>query len=205
MIPALKKISHPLILASASTYKKQLLERLQFEFTCEAADIDEKIHAQEKPEKAALRLAKEKAEAIKAKHPDQDSLIIACDQVAYIDDGKAIPFIGKPGSKENAYLQLERSSGQTVAFHTAIHILQSAGCYSFEYADLTIVKYRMLNPEEIKDYLDREHALDCAGSAKIEGLGISLLESVESKDPSALIGLPLIELNKQLMKFLIAK
>ncbi len=190
-----------MILASGSKYKKELLSRLQYEFTCETADINESIEKHETPSMASLRLAKEKAEAIKTKHSSDKTLIIGCDQIAFIDDGHDNPFIGKPGTREKALEQLERSSGQQISFYTAFHILSKQDDYSFEHVDLTLVKYRKLKRWEIEDYLDMEDALDCAGSAKIEGLGISLLESVESKDPSALIGLPLIELNKQLLKF----
>lgn len=197
----LKKTRHPLILASASNYKKALLERLQFEFTCHAADIEEEIKTKENPEHAALRLAKEKALAVKGRFSSINTLILACDQIAFINDNRKGAYLGKPLTKENAIKQLERSSGNQVSFYTAFCLLESQGEYFFEYLDVTKVCYRNLLRSEIEDYLSRENALDCAGSAKIEGLGISLVDEIISSDPSALIGLPLIQVNKQLIKF----
>jgi septum formation protein len=192
---ALKKTKHPIVLASASSYKKELFERLQIEFTCHAADIDEEIAANEKPENAALRLSKQKAKAIAENYTKQNTLIIGCDQVAYINDGLANPYLGKPNTSQNAKAQLLRSSGNSIHFYTAYYIHQTKIDKPFSHVDITEVIYRDLDDKTIEDYLNRENALDCAGSCKVEGLGISLLAKVKSEDPSALIGLPLIELS----------
>lgn len=199
--PILKKPRHPIVLASASVYKKQLLERLQIEFTTHAPDIDETIEANENPRIAALRLAKQKANTLDKYYQQSNTLIIGCDQVAFINDGQTEPYLGKPGTRENAFVQLKRSSGNTITFYTAFYVHQTLINKSTSHIDVTKAKYRTLSDAEINDYLDRENALDCAGSCKIEGLGISLLEEVVSKDPSALIGLPLITLNAALNKF----
>jgi MAF protein len=195
-----KSLPFPVVLASASRYKKSLLERLQFPFECYAPNIDESIKENEKPKGAALRLAKEKALAVKEVYKEQNTIIIGCDQVAFIEDGKASPFLGKPENKSNAKIQLLRSSGNCVVFYTAVHVLQSGMSESYDYLDTTTVKYRLLSEMDVDYYLERENALDCAGSCKIEGLGITLLDKVKSTDPSALIGLPLIGLNKILLE-----
>lgn len=197
----LKKLNYPLVLASGSAYKKELLERLQLEFTIHAPNIDETINNNENPKEAAQRLAEQKAKAIASKYQSTNTLIIGCDQVAFINDGKANPYLGKPGTRENAKAQLQRSSGNSINFYTAFYIHQTLKTEAKSYVDITEVEYRILSDKEIEDYLSRENALDCAGSCKVEGLGISLLEKVASKDPSALIGLPLITLSKQLEIF----
>lgn len=196
--PILKKSRHPIVLASGSRYKKELFERLQIEFSTHAADIDESIKPNEKPKLAALRLAKQKAKALDKYYQHTNTLIIGCDQVAFINDGQTEPYLGKPGTRENAFTQLKRSSNNTINFYTAFYMYQTLNDKVTSYVDVTKVKYRTLSDADINDYLDRENALDCAGSCKVEGLGISLLEEVQSKDPSALIGLPLIKLNAAL-------
>jgi len=198
MKPKRKHPKFPIVLASASSYKKELLDRLQIDFSCHAANIDESIFLNECPKKASLRLAEQKAKAVAINYQNTNTLIIGCDQVAYINDNKTNPFLGKPGTLETAKQQLQRSSGNIVSFYTAFYIHQTQKNKTFKYVDITKVKYRDLNEADINDYLQRENALDCAGSCKVEGLGISLLEQVESKDPSALIGLRLIALRMHL-------
>lgn len=196
--PPLKKLHSPLVLASGSAYKKELLTRLQFEFTTHAPNIDESINNNENPKTAALRLAEQKAKALAQHYQNTNTIILACDQVAFINDGKANPYLGKPITRENAFAQLKRSSGNIINFYTAYYIFQTHKEEFFSHVDVTKVKYRKLSDKEINDYLDRENALDCAGACKVEGLGISLLEVVQSKDPTALIGLSLIALNQRL-------
>ena len=176
----------PLILGSTSRYRKELLTRLRIPFETASPDVDETPHSNESPKDLALRLALAKARAVALKHPD--AVVIGSDQVADLD---GIP-LGKPGNHTNAILQLQRMRGKTVIFQTALSVVCIATGY--ERTDLAEVKvkFRDLSDAEIETYLRAEEPYDCAGSAKSEGLGISLLDAIDNDDPTALIGLPLI-------------
>jgi septum formation protein len=178
--------ARPLILGSTSPYRRELLQRLGVPFASVAPEVDETPLPGETPPVLALRLAIAKARAVGRLHPD--AVVIGSDQVADLR-GEAM---GKPGNHARAMAQLQRMRGQTVVFQTAVAVVcQSTG---FERAALAavMVKFRELTDDEIEAYLVRETPYDCAGSAKSEGLGIALLESIDSDDPTALVGLPLI-------------
>jgi septum formation protein len=176
----------PLILGSTSRYRKELLTRLRIPFETASPDVDETPHSNESPKDLALRLALAKARAVALKYPE--AVVIGSDQVA---DLEGTP-LGKPGNHANAILQLQRMRGKTVIFQTALSVVCIATAY--ERTDLAEVKvkFRNLSDAEIESYLRAEEPYDCAGSAKSEGLGIVLLDSIENDDPTALIGLPLI-------------
>ena len=184
--PTLPTSSRPLILGSTSRYRKELLSRLKIPFESVAPNVDETPHNQESPKDLALRLALAKARAVALKNPE--AVVIGSDQVA---DLEGMP-LGKPGNHANAILQLQRMRGKTVIFQTALSVVCIASGY--ERTDLAAVKvkFRDVSDAEIESYLRAEEPYDCAGSAKSEGLGIALLESIENDDPTALIGLPLI-------------
>jgi septum formation protein len=175
-----------LILGSTSRYRRELLARLNTPFTVVGPDVDETPAEHEAPRALALRLALAKARAVAALHPE--AVVIGSDQVA---DLNGMP-LGKPGNHERAVLQLQRMRGQTVVFQTAVAVVCAAT--QFEEVDLAAVKvkFRDLSDAEIETYLRTEQPYDCAGSAKSEGLGIALLESIDNDDPTALVGLPLI-------------
>lgn len=175
-----------LILASTSTYRRELLQRLRHPFRVVAPQVDETPQPHESPVALAQRLALAKARAVAAQHPQ--ALVIGCDQVADL----AGCALGKPGTHERATAQLRQMSGQEVVFHTAVAVVcQSRG---FEQSALATVRvrFRTISDAEIERYVRAEMPYDCAGSAKSEGLGISLLDAIDSDDPTALIGLPLI-------------
>ncbi len=176
-----------LILASTSRYRRELLERLRLPFQVVAPDVDETPFAGETPPALAKRLAHAKAAAVAARHPH--AVVIGSDQVADLD-GVAI---GKPGNHERATQQLRRMSGRAAVFHTAVSV-QCAGS-GFAAAALVpvTVHFRPLSDAQIERYLRAEQPYDCAGSAKIETLGIALVAALHSDDPTALIGLPLIQ------------
>ncbi len=175
-----------LVLGSTSRYRRELLQRLGLPFTVAAPDVDETPLPGETPRALALRLALAKARAVAAQHPD--AVVIGSDQVA---DLHGQP-LGKPGTHERASAQLQRMSGETVVFQTAVAVVCAAT--GFEQVDLAPVevRFRTLTGDEIERYLRIEQPYDCAGSAKSEGLGISLLDAIHSDDPTALVGLPLI-------------
>jgi septum formation protein len=175
-----------LILGSTSPYRKELLARLRIPFEVAAPQVDETPLPNEAPATLACRLALAKARAVAQLQPN--AVVIGSDQVADLDGQP----LGKPGHHANAVLQLQRMRGKTVIFQTAVSVVCLAS--GFEKTDLAAVKvkFRNLSNEEIESYLLAEMPYDCAGSAKSEGLGISLLEFIESDDPTALIGLPLI-------------
>lgn len=175
-----------LVLGSSSPYRKELLERLGVPFECVSADIDESRHEGETPEALCVRLAREKA--LKVKSMVGDAIVIGSDQVAVL--GERI--LGKPHTRERAIEQLSSMQGQTVYFLTALCIIGEKG-EIFETMVPTIVTMKKLSVKTIENYLDREQPFNCAGSAKIEKLGIALMKEVCSTDPTALIGLPLIE------------
>lgn len=181
-----------LVLASTSAYRRMLLERLQMPFDVDRPETDETFLPGERPPAAAERLAIAKAQAVAARHPD--ALIIGSDQVAYLGD----EVFGKPGTEERAIAQLTRMSGQTVIFHTALALINSRSGHVQCEGIPTQVRFRGLSAAEIRRYVEKEKPLDCAGSAKSEGLGISLLEALSGDDPTALIGLPLIALSRML-------
>jgi len=182
----------PIVLASSSPYRRQLLERLRLPFDCEAPDVDETGRAGEAPSQLARRLALLKACAVGERFPE--AVVIGSDQVAEMD-GLAI---GKPGGHPQALRQLLAMQGRTVVFHTALAVVRRCdGRERVECVD-TEVRFRRLPAQALDAYLRIEQPYDCAGSAKIESLGICLVESVRSDDPTALIGLPLIRLTSML-------
>jgi septum formation protein len=181
-----------IVLASSSPYRRQLLERLRLPFDVEAPDVDEAAHAGETPLQQAQRLALLKASSVSARRPE--AIVIGSDQVAALD-GVAI---GKPLDHPNALRQLLQMQGRTVLFHTALAVVRRADARSELDCVDTLVRFRRLTREALEAYLRIEQPYDCAGSAKIESLGICLVESVQSDDPSALIGLPLIRLTSML-------
>ena len=184
--PTFTASGRPLILGSTSPYRKELLARLRIPFETAAPDVDETPHSNESPKDLALRLALAKARAVALKNPE--AIVIGSDQVADLEGAP----LGKPGNHTNATLQLQRMRGKTVIFQTALSVVCIATGY--ERTDLAEVKvkFRDLSDAEIETYLRAEEPYDCAGSAKSEGLGISLLDAIDNDDPTALIGLPLI-------------
>lgn len=176
----------PLILGSTSRYRRELVERLNLPFTTAAPDVDETPTPSEAPGDLALRLALAKAHAVAALHPD--AIVIGSDQVSDLNGQP----MGKPLVHERAVQQLRSMRGQTVMFHTAVAVVCKAT--GFEQSDIAVIKtvFRDLTDDEIERYLRAEQPYDCAGSAKSEGLGISLLDAIHSDDPTALIGLPMI-------------
>lgn len=187
-----------LVLASSSRYRKELLSRLRIPFDVLLPNIDETPHIGEPPEGTALRLAKEKALAVAALAPG--AIIVGSDQVATLDGEQ----IGKPGSHANALKQLQKMRGRTVIFHTALCVVDGRNNRSTTSMHAenvrTFVTFRDLPDAELDAYLNIEQPFDCAGSAKNEGLGIALLERIESNDPTALTGLPLIALTSMLRR-----
>lgn len=188
-------LTRPLWLASSSRYRRELLNRLQLAFECHSPQVDETRRKGEAPADLAERLALEKARAIAAQHPG--ALVIGADQVCAAGD----ECLGKPGSAAAQSAMLERLSGQVVTFHTAVAIVGlEAGLWQ-RHRDLTRCVFRPLSRAEIEDYVAREPAHDCAGGFKSEGLGISLFASLQSSDPTAIIGLPLIWVAQTLRPF----
>lgn len=195
MPPSTLTVLPPLILASSSKYRKELLTRLRLPFEVLVPNIDETPHAGEAPEETALRLARDKAFAISSRV--SGALVIGSDQVATLDGRQ----IGKPGLHENALRQLQEMRGREVVFHTALCLWD--GRNNTEKAAQvenvqTFVTFRNLPDEELDAYLRIEQPYDCAGSAKNEGLGIALIEKITTCDPTALTGLPLIALTSML-------
>lgn len=184
--PTLAGAPRALVLGSTSRYRRALLERLQRPFGTDAPNVDETPQAGEAPRALALRLAQAKAREVAARHPE--AIVIGSDQVADLDGQP----LGKPGTHERAVAQLRAMRGRSVVFQTALCVVCLAT--GFEQTDLAAVevRFRALSDDEIERYLRAEQPYDCAGSAKSEGLGIALLESIHNDDPTALIGLPLI-------------
>lgn len=183
-----------LVLASTSQYRRQLLERFGQRFTVAAPDVDETALPGEMPVDLVARLARAKAEAVAHRHPK--SIVIGSDQVALF--GRQI--VGKPGNPERCIEQLKAFSGQRLSFHTAVHVIQSESGSNEGHLDVTTVHFRKLSDDEIERYVARERPVNCAGGFKAEALGISLFERIESQDPTALIGLPLIWLSAALRR-----
>lgn len=174
----------PLILASTSRYRAELLRRLGVDFEQQAPGTEEASRPDEPPYALALRLAIAKAQAIALRHPDR--WVLGSDQVPSLD-GRVLD---KPGTRENALAQLRSFSGRSVEFHTAVALVDGGQLRTA--VDLTIVRFRTLGDAEIDRYVAVEPAWDCAGAFKAEGLGITLFDAIESRDPTGLIGLPLI-------------
>jgi septum formation protein len=186
------RASAPLVLASTSPYRKALLAQLRVPFSIASPMFDESPLPGEAPDALAARLAEGKARAVAPKFPD--ALIIGCDQVAVVGDLR----LDKPGGFATAALQLEAMSGRAVSFFTALSLLNArSGTLQSDVVPYT-VHMRALTRAEIERYLRAEEPYDCAGSARIEGLGIALVSRLEGSDPNALIGLPLIALRRML-------
>jgi len=181
-----------LILASTSPYRRELLSRLRLPFEAMAPDVDEAAQPGEAPAALAQRLAQRKAQAVAARHAD--AVVIGSDQVAELD-GQAL---GKPGGHERAVQQLRAMRGRDVRFHTAVAVLCNASGFEQQALVTVNVHFRDLNDDEIERYLVLEQPYDCAGSAKCETLGIALVDAIESDDPTALVGLPLIRTSAML-------
>jgi septum formation protein len=182
----MSKLQRALILGSTSRYRRELLERLRVPFDVISPEVDETPLANEAPQALATRLALAKAKAVAALHPN--AVVIGSDQVADLNGEP----LGKPGTHERAVLQLQRMRGQTVVFQTAVSVVCIGS--QFEQTELAQIKvrFRDLSDAEIEAYLRAEEPYDCAGSAKSEGLGITLLDAIDNDDPTALIGLPMI-------------
>jgi len=175
-----------LLLASTSRYRALLLERLGLPFGVQAPEVDEARLPREKPAARAERLALAKAQAVALRHPD--ACIIGSDQVAVL--GRRI--LDKPGDAARCREQLEASSGNRVCFHTAVAVVGPGAGAVQSHVDLTKVHFRTLTAREISRYVEIERPFDCAGGFRSEGLGVALFESIETRDPTALVGLPLV-------------
>ena len=181
-----------LVLGSTSPYRRELLQRLQIPFEVAAPEVDETPLPHEAPDALAARLALAKAHAVAKNFPQ--AVVIGSDQVADLN-GLAL---GKPGNHERAVVQLRQMRGQTVIFQTAVAVVCLESGFEQTALAAVRVRFRDLNDDDIENYLRAEQPYDCAGSAKSEGLGIALLESIDSDDPTALIGLPLIRTCKMI-------
>jgi septum formation protein len=180
--------SQPLVLASTSIYRSELLSTLKIPFITAAPDVDETPLQGETAQQTALRLSHLKAQAVTKEHPT--ALIIGSDQIALLDGQQ----VGKPLTHDNAVRQLRAMRGKTISFYTALTLLNATnGDFESELIE-TKVSFRQVSDEEIERYLLKEQPYHCAGSAKSEGLGIALISRIEGNDPNALIGLPLISL-----------
>lgn len=186
------KTNPTLVLASTSAYRKELLSRFGLPFETAKPETDETPLPGEHPRQTAERLAELKARAVAERFPD--ALIIGSDQVAYLGD----QVFGKPGTVERAIEQLQTMRGHSVIFHTALCLLDTRNNTAKVLAVPTEVRFRDLSDEEIVRYVEKERPLDCAGAAKSEALGITLLEYMRGDDPNALVGLPLIALSQML-------
>jgi septum formation protein len=191
-LPPSLSANRQLILGSTSRYRRELLSRLRIPFDVVAPEVDETPLPGEAPTALALRLALAKAEAVAARHPQ--AVVIGSDQVADLDGTP----LGKPGNHDRAMGQLRQMRGKTVVFQTALAVV----CLATGFQQLALaavrVAFRNLDDAEIEHYLRAEEPYDCAGSAKSEGLGIALLERIDSDDPTALVGLPLIRTSQLL-------
>lgn len=182
----------PLILASSSSYRQALLAKLHMPFSICAPNIDESPHLNEPPSALVQRLAEDKAQTVANQHPRH--LIIGSDQVVSLRDD----ILGKPGTVEHAAAQLEKMSGQQVRFYTGLCLLNSETGESRSLVETYDVSFKHLTQAQIQQYIALENPLDCAGSFKSEGLGITLLTQLSGRDPNTLIGLPLIALTELL-------
>ena len=188
-----------LILASSSPFRKSILEKLRIDFKAAAPNINERKKNGESPFNLVNRLSKEKALEVAKSH---SGLIIASDQVATLGNGnnEDDEILTKPGSHENAFLQLKKSSGKTITFLTGLALLNTETLKIQTHVELFKVTFKQLSDNQILSYLNKEDVLNCAGSFKSEGLGIALFSSMEGNDPNSLIGLPTIQLIKMLAK-----
>ncbi|MBR9856786.1 MAG: septum formation inhibitor Maf [Gammaproteobacteria bacterium] len=184
-----------IILASSSPYRQQLLHKLGLDFQSCSPNIDETSRPDETATALVQRLAEQKARAVATQFPQ--GLIIGSDQVC-VNQGQ---ILGKPGTRERAKAQLLAASGQRITFYTGLAVLDAANDRLHSMVEPFSVLFRPLTEAQIERYLDREPALDCAGAFKCEGLGISLFERMEGRDPNSLIGLPLIALVELLGRF----
>ncbi|MFN0316862.1 MAG: Maf family protein [Burkholderiales bacterium] len=185
----------PLILASTSPYRRELLSRLGIPFETRSPKVDETEASRELPMDTALRLAEDKARAVAQLFPE--AVVIGADQIAEVNGTR----LNKPGEHAQAVRQLRQMSGQEVLFHSALAVLCLATQKSEKDIVPITVHMRTLGDDQIERYLRTEKPYDCAGSAKVEGLGITLVRAIDSKDPTALIGLPLIRLSEMLRGF----
>lgn len=179
--------STPIILASRSPYRAQLLQRLTSAFSQAPADVDESIRPGESAADYVERLSEGKAQTVAARQ-NAACLVIGSDQAAVLDD----QILGKPGSLERGVEMLSQAAGREVVFHTGLHLLDTGSGRSFVHRDVTRVHFRPFDAETARRYLERESALDCAGGFRCEGLGITLFDAIDNQDPTALVGLPLI-------------
>ncbi len=188
-----------LILASSSPFRKAILDNLGLTFKVVAPEINEARKANESPIDLVSRLSKEKALAVSKSH---SGLIIASDQVATLDSGENEDdvILTKPGSHENAFLQLKKSSGKTVNFLTGLVLMNTNTQHTQLHVEHFKVTFKILSDNQILNYLSKEDVLNCAGSFKSEGLGAELLSQMEGNDPNSLIGLPTIRLIDMLAK-----
>lgn len=182
----------PIILASSSTYRQELLQKLMLPFTSVSPNIEESSLDGESPGALVQRLSIEKAQAIATSYSKH--LIIGCDQIACLNTNGVDQILTKPGNHATAVKQLTSCSANQVTFYTGLTLLNSQTNEIQTQLDLFTVHFRTLTLQKIENYLQREPAYDCAGSFKVEGLGITLFEKLEGKDPNSLIGLPLIQL-----------
>lgn len=185
-------MSLPLLLASSSVYRKQLLQKLQLPFECSSPDIDESVLENEEPQAYVERLAIEKAKALSINFPNH--LIIGSDQCAVLQTNGEQQILGKPHNIEKAVNQLSQASGQSVTFLTGLCVYNSRSKKCLSLVEPFIVHFRDLTESQIRRYIEQEMPLDCAGSFKSEGMGIRLFSALEGRDPNSLIGLPLIAL-----------
>lgn len=183
-----------LVLASTSKYRRALLDRFGVPFTVQGPMIDEAALPSEDPIAMVSRLARVKAETVAARHPN--AVTIGSDQAALL--GRTI--LGKPETTERCVEQLKNASGARILFHTAVHVIDSRNRRHEAHVDTTAVAFRTLGETEIRNYVAREKPLDCAGGFKVEGLGITLFDRIDSQDPTALVGLPLIWLSGALRR-----
>lgn len=183
-----------IILASSSTYRRQLLDKLQLDYQCISPEIDETAHPDESAKALAKRLAKEKAHKIACNITE--GLVIGSDQAASLGE----QILGKPETKKKAIEQLLSCSGQTVTFWTGLTLVNAKTKHTQSKVIPYTVQFRELTRQQVENYIDKEMPLDCAGSFKCEGLGITLFKKLSGSDPNSLIGLPLIELVTMLNK-----
>ena len=183
-----------LVLASTSKYRRALLERLQLPFTVNGSLVDESHADDEDPTALVHRLSKAKAEAVSSRYPD--GVVIGSDQVAV--RGRIL--LGKPLTPDRCFEQLRDASGQRVTFYTGVHVIDLRGRRYEAHVDTTTVSFRTLSDAEIRNYIAKDQPFDCAGGFKVESLGISLFERIDSQDPTALMGLPLIWLSGALRR-----
>ncbi len=188
----------PLLLASSSQYRKQLLEKLQLPFTTASPDINESILNNETPQSYVERLAIEKAKALAGQFSNH--IIIGSDQCAVLEVDEQKTILGKPHNIDNAVEQLKNCSGQHVTFLTGLCVYNSRSKKCLSLVEPFIVHFRELTEAQIRRYIEQDKPLDCAGSFKSEGLGIRLFSALNGRDPNTLVGLPLIALTDLLIE-----